>query len=73
MSTFKDIFWNTSAILFLLVRSLNLLGCIGNTVDTGVILCDTVDPRKTITADFSQSNTGKFRHNARKQCVANVV
>ena len=33
-------------------------------------LCDTVDPRKTITADFSQSNTRKFRHNAGKQCIA---
>ena len=29
MSTFKDIFWNTSAIFVLLVRSLYLLGCIG--------------------------------------------
>ena len=58
MSTFKDIFWNTSAILVLLVQSLYLLGCIGK--------C----PKKTITTDFSQSNTRKFRHNAGKQCVA---
>ena len=31
---------------------------------------DIVDPSKTITADFSQSNARKFRHNAGKQCVA---
>ena len=28
MSTFNDIFWNTSAILVLIVQSLYLLGCI---------------------------------------------
>ena len=53
----------------LLVRSLHLLGCI-KLENVGPTLCDTVDPRKTITADFSQSNTRKFRHKAGKQCVA---
>ena len=36
----------------------------------GPTLYDIVDPSKTITADFSQSNATKFRHNAGKQCVA---
>ena len=36
----------------------------------GPTLCDIVDPSKTICADFSQSNTRKFGHNAGKQCVA---
>ena len=41
--------------------------------NAGPTLCDTVDPRKTITADFSQCNTRKFRQNAGKQCVAMLL
>ena len=73
--------WNTRATLFVLARSLYLLGCIvyvalllriANDVEEnpGPTLYDIVDPSKTITADFSQSNARKFRHNAGKQCVA---
>ena len=36
----------------------------------GPTLYDIVDPRKTICADFSQSNARKFGPNAGKQCVA---
>ena len=38
--------------------------------NAGPTLCDTVYPRKTITAGSSQCNTRKLRHNAGKQCVA---
>ena len=80
MSTFKDISWHTRATLVVLAKSLHLLGCIiyvalllrmANDVkeNPGPSLYDIVDPSKTITADFSQSNARKFRHNAGKQCV----
>jgi hypothetical protein len=36
----------------------------------GPTVYDVVDPSQTICADFSQGNTGKFRENAGKQCVA---
>ena len=38
--------------------------------DPGPTVYDVVDPSKTICADFSQSNTRRFRENAGKQCVA---
>ena len=73
ISRFERIFWNTKAIVVLLVRSLYLLGCIvyvalllivANDVEEnpGPTLYDIVDPSKTICANFSQSDTRKSGH-----------
>ena len=79
MSTSKVIFWNTRAALEVFTCSIfgsivyvPLLLRMANDVEEnpGPTLYEIVDPSKTICADFSQSNTRKFRQNAGKQCVA---
>ena len=81
LSSFKTMLWNTKGTIIVLARSLYLLGCIvyvslllrmANDFEEnpGPTLYDIVDPSKTICADFSQSNSRKFRQNAGKQCVA---